>query len=72
MKKERKRRKVRPPKNEVDLLKDLLITQLGMAGVRQGEIRKIVVCEMGRVTTILKQLKKAKKGKKGELSLIHI
>jgi len=37
-----------------ELLKDLLITQLGRAGVPQVEIRNIVGCDMNRVSRIVK------------------
>jgi len=40
-----------------DRLADLLIVQLGLAGVPQHAIRKIVGCEMGRVVRITKELK---------------
>jgi hypothetical protein len=42
----------------VDLLKDLLITELGRAGVPQAEIRKIVGCDMNRVNRIVKHFPK--------------
>lgn len=40
-----------------DRLADLLIVQLGIAGVPQHAIRKIVGCEMSRVVRITKELK---------------
>lgn len=43
-----------------ELLKDLLIAQLGVAGVAQAEIRKIVGCDMNRINRIVKPIKKAK------------
>ena len=39
-----------------DLLRDLLITSLGAAGVKVVEIRKIVGCDMNRVTRIVKHI----------------
>lgn len=45
-----------------DLLRDLLILQLTLAGVTQHEVRKIVGVEMARVTRIAKHLKKARGG----------
>ncbi len=36
-----------------ELLKDLPMTELGRAGVPQPEIRKIVDCDMNRVSRIL-------------------
>ena len=40
-----------------DILKDILITELGSAGVPQQTIRSIVGCDMGRVSRIVKHLK---------------
>jgi hypothetical protein len=45
----------------VELLKDLLITQLCTVGVLPHDIRKIVGCDMNRVTRIVKPIKKALK-----------
>lgn len=42
----------------VELLRDLLITELGRAGVPQSEIRKIVGCDMNRVNRIVKNFGK--------------
>ena len=39
-----------------ELMKDLLITQLGCAGVPQTQIRKIVGCNMNRVNRIVKHI----------------
>ena len=41
-----------------DLLRDLLITSLGAAGVKQKEIRNIVGCDMNRVNRIVKHIEK--------------
>ncbi len=41
-----------------ELLRNLLIVQLGLAKVAQNDIRKIVGCSMGRVNDILKHLPK--------------
>ena len=43
-----------------ELLRDLLIVELGKAGVPQAEVRKIARCSLERVSNILKALKKAK------------
>lgn len=43
-----------------ELLRDLLITSLGAAGVKQSEIRQIVGCDMNRVNRIVKHLRKDK------------
>ncbi len=45
--------------SSTELLRDLLIAQLGLAGVAGAEIRKIASCDMNRVTRILKPIKKA-------------
>ena len=48
-----------------ELLKDLLITQLGLAGVPQQAIRKIVGCDIVRVNRVVRHLKlKEKRTKK--------
>lgn len=58
----------RPQKSQGDadavleVLKDILITQLGLAGVSQQSIRKIVGCSINRVNAIVKHLKSAKRG----------
>jgi len=44
-----------------EILKDLLITQLGIAGVSQQNIRRIVGCDINRVNRIVKHLKTAKR-----------
>ena len=46
----------------VEVLKDILITQLGLAGVPQQNIRKVVGCSINRVNAIVKHLKKAERG----------
>lgn len=48
----------------VELLRTLLIVQLGLAGVSQPTIRTIAKCDMNRVNAIVKHLKPKKK--KGE------
>jgi hypothetical protein len=45
----------------LDLLRDLLITSLGAAGVKQTEIRKIVGCDMNRVNRIVKHIERGHK-----------
>jgi len=51
----------RKPKRDADdateLLKDILIVQLGMAGVRQQDIRAIVGCDINRVSRIVRHIK---------------
>ncbi len=41
-----------------ELLRSILIVQLGLAKVAQNDIRKIVGCSMGRVNDIVKNLPK--------------
>ena len=41
-----------------DFLRDLLIVQLGLAGVKQHTIREIVGCDIVKVNRIVKHLKK--------------
>lgn len=53
-------RHVRAPKSEVEILKDMLIVQLGLAGVPQDRIRQIVICDANRVAQIVKHLKPKK------------
>jgi predicted transcriptional regulator len=47
-----------------ELLQDLLITSLGIAGVKQSEIRKIVGCSMDRVSRIAKHIERSRKNVK--------
>lgn len=44
-----------------DLLRDLLIVQLGLAGLAQHQIREIVGVDMHRVNRIVKHFKKITK-----------
>jgi hypothetical protein len=50
----------------LDGLQDLLITELGRAGVPQAEIRKIVGCDMNRVSRIVKHFGRDRGRRKGE------
>lgn len=56
-----KRRGSRNADEVAETLKDLLITQLGMAGISQQSIRQILGCDMNRVNRIVKHLKAAKR-----------
>jgi hypothetical protein len=47
----------------IDLLKDLLITELGRADVPQLEIRKIVGCDIVKVNRIVKHINKRRAAK---------
>jgi hypothetical protein len=49
-----------------ELLKDLLITELGRAGVPQPAIREIVGCDMNRVSRIVKHFGRERGRKKGQ------
>lgn len=43
-----------------DLLRDMMIVQLALAGVAQHQIREIVGVDMHRVSRIAKHIKKAR------------
>ncbi len=49
-----------------ELLKNLMIVQLGLAGVQQRAIRSIVGCDINRVSRIVRHFKPAKKGTNGD------
>jgi len=54
------RKKTATAEEEIaDILKNILIVQLGLAKVPQNDIRKILGCDMGRVSGILKHLPRA-------------
>ncbi len=55
-----KRRRLGNADEVVETLKDLLITQLGMAGVSQQSIRQIVGRDMNRINRIVRHIKPAK------------
>lgn len=57
-----KKQNDRQGEQATELLRDLLIAQLGLAGVAQADIRKIAGCDMNRVNKIVKPIKKAMKG----------
>jgi hypothetical protein len=57
----RSERGQRDADSAVEVLKDMFITQLGLAGVPQQSIRKIVGCNINRVNAIVKHLKRAKR-----------
>ncbi len=53
--------RVKQPKKSVeDLLRDLMIVQLALAGVGQHQIREIVGVDIHRVSRIAKYIGKAK------------
>ena len=53
-----------PPNDVGELLKTLLIIQLGLAGVSHQSIRAIVGCNMNRVTAVMKHVRQQKRPKK--------
>ncbi len=53
-----KKRTQKKKNTSEDFLRDILIVQLGLAGLTQHQIRKIVGCEMKHVASILKHFKK--------------
>ena len=55
-----KKRTQKKKSTSEDFLRDILIVQLGLAGLTQHQIRNIVGCDMKLVTRILKQLKRLK------------
>jgi len=55
-----KKRTQKKKNTSEDLLRDILIAQLGLAGLTQHQIRQIVGCDMRYVTRILKHFKKLK------------
>lgn len=60
--------KKKPGENDrlADLLKDLLITELGRGGVPPHAIRDIVGCDMNRVSRIVKHLGRERGRSKGQ------
>ena len=57
----RAQKRQRDSNDTAELLKDILITQLGMGGVSQQSIRQIVGCDINRVNRIVRHLKSAKR-----------
>jgi hypothetical protein len=56
-----KRRNKNSEINKVEnLIRDLLITLLGTAGVKQVEIRKIVGCDINQVSRIVKHIERGR------------
>jgi len=53
--------KQKKPETVEDLLRDLMIVQLGLAGLSQHQIREIVGVDMHRVSRIVKHFKSIKK-----------
>lgn len=49
--------KRKPADEATELLRTLLIVQLGLAGIGQREIRAVAGCDMNRVSRTLKHLK---------------
>lgn len=60
------RRKRTSTDERTELIRTLIIVQLGLAGVPQQSIRTIAGCDINRVNKILKQLNANKKSKKKE------
>ena len=52
-----------PAEKTAELLRTLTIVQLGLAGVGQAQIRKIVGGAMGDINTIVKLLNSGKRGR---------
>ena len=60
----KKKRSTNDTDTAADLLRDLLIVELAKAKVPHQQIRKIVGCDMSRVTRIARYFKKPKKDAK--------
>lgn len=54
-----KMKKLTPDEESLELLRNLLIVQLGIAKVNQNDIRKIAGCGINRVNDILKYFPKS-------------
>lgn len=48
----------------IELLRTMLIVQLGLAGIGQRQIREVVGCDLNRVTRTLKALKPSRASRK--------
>jgi hypothetical protein len=48
-----------------ELLRTMLIVQLGLAGIGQRQIREVAGCDMNRVTKTLRALKLKRSTRKG-------
>ncbi len=57
-----------PAAKTAELLRTLTIVQLGLAGVGQAQIRKIVGGAMGDINAIVKLLNSGKRGKQANAS----
>ncbi len=55
------KKRVQTSDSSGELLKDILIVELGMAGVRQQAIRQIVGCDIKKVNRIVKHIIAARK-----------
>lgn len=51
-----RKRQRRPENEQIELLRNILITQLALAGVPQRRIRAIARCDMNRVAAIVRHL----------------
>lgn len=60
------RKRKRESNDTVELLRDILIVQLRVAGVRQQDIRTIVGCDINRVSRIVRHLKTKSAREEGE------
>jgi hypothetical protein len=59
----KRRAQMEPSERTADLVRKLTIVQLGLAGVGQHQIRRIVGGAMGDITGIVKLLKSGTRGK---------
>jgi len=54
-----KTKSLTPEEEMVELLRNILIVQLGLAKVNQDDIRKIAGCGINRVNDVLKKIPKS-------------
>jgi transposase len=54
------KKKTKKSESAEDLLRDLMIVQLGLAGLSRHQVREIVGVDIHRVTRILRHFKKSK------------
>jgi hypothetical protein len=59
-------KRTRKPNNEMtELLRDLLIVQLGLVDVPQAKIREIAGCDLNRVNRVVSLLRRRKSKQRG-------
>ena len=61
-----KKRTQKKKNTSEDFLRDILIAQLGLAGLTQHQIREIIGCNIKYVNRILKHFKKLRQKKRND------